>query len=165
MNTIKIRVRDSLVSGLINGIINGIIAWTNFKHLDFVPMSSNIISQSQTSVWGQAVSLTFGLGIILSLITSKLFTHQILKLHPKMQTQLNASFWSTQLPVALSHAAALFGWFVVAAVIWTKYFGEVMVSPSTAAWLVGAFAFLVTIIVEFRTKHSVIFRKISIFDQ
>ncbi|ENO8417049.1 permease [Vibrio mimicus] len=165
MNTVKIRVQDSLISGLINGIINGFIALTHFKQMDSVPMSLNVISHSQTSVWGQAVSLTFGLGIILSLITSKLFTRQIIKLNPNMQDQLTASFWSTQLPIAFSHAAALFGWFVVTAVIWTKYIGEVAVSSTTAAFLVGAFAFLVTIIVEIRTKRSVIYRKISIFDK
>lgn len=165
MGTIKIRARDSLISGLINGVINGFIAHLHFKHLDSVPMSLNVIAHEQTSVWGQAVSLTFGLGIILSLITSKLFTHQLIKDHPEKQPQLSSSFWSTQLPIALSHAAALFGWFVVTAVIWTKYVGEVMVSPTTAALLVGLFAFLVTIVVEIRTKRSVIYRKVSIFDK
>ncbi|WP_187376567.1 permease [Vibrio mimicus] len=134
----KIRARDSLISGLINGVINGFIAHLHFKHLDSVPMSLNVIAHEQTSVWGQAVSLTFGLGIILSLITSKLFTHQLIKDHPEKQPQLSSSFWSTQLPIALSHAAAL---------------------------LVGLFAFLVTIVVEIRTKRSVIYRKVSIFDK
>lgn len=164
MNTVPIRVQDSLISGLINGIINGLIAHAYFKHLDSVPMSLNMIAQSQTSVWGQAVSLTFGLGIILSLITSKIFTSRIIKQYPEMQSQLNSSFWSTQLPIAISHAAALFGWFVVSAVLWTKFIGEVIVSPTSAAFIVGAFAFLVTVIVEIRTKRSVIYRKISIFN-
>lgn len=160
-----IKVKDSLVGGVINGAINGYIASYHFKGMDMVPMSLDVITSSEITVWGQAVSLTFGLGIILSLITSKLFLHQLNKTHPQHMQQLQSGFWSQLLPIALTHAAALFGWFVALAVIWTKYVGEVSVSSSSAVLLVGLFAFIITIAVEVRTKKSIIYKKVNLLAQ
>ncbi|WP_462099402.1 permease [Vibrio cholerae] len=160
-----IKVKDSLVGGVINGAINGYIASYHFKGMDSVPMSLNVITNSEVTVWGQAVSLTFGLGIILSLITSKLFLHQLNKSHPQHVQQLQSGFWSNLVPIAVGQAAALFGWFVALAVIWTKYVGEVSVSSSSAVLLVGLFAFIITIVVEVRTKKSIIYKKFNLLEQ
>ncbi|EGR0515013.1 permease [Vibrio cholerae] len=160
-----IKVKDSLVGGVINGAINGYIASYHFKGMDSVPMSLNVITNSEVTVWGQAVSLTFGLGIILSLITSKLFLHQLNKSHPQHVQQLQRGFWSNLVPIAVGQAAALFGWFVALAVIWTKYVGEVSVSSSSAVLLVGLFAFIITIVVEVRTKKSIIYKKVNLLEQ
>ncbi|PAR45222.1 permease [Vibrio metoecus] len=160
-----IKVKDSLVGGVINGAINGYIASYHFKGMDSVPMSLNVITNSEVTVWGQAVSLTFGLGIILSLITSKLFLHQLNKSHPQYVQQLQSGFWSNLVPIAVGQAAALFGWFVAIAVIWTKYVGEVSVSSSSAVLLVGLFAFIITIAVEVRTKKSIIYKKVNLLEQ
>ncbi|EGQ7785901.1 permease [Vibrio cholerae] len=150
---------------MINGAINGYIASYHFKGMDSVPMSLNVITNSEVTVWGQAVSLTFGLGIILSLITSKLFLHQLNKSHPQHVQQLQSGFWSNLVPIAVAQAAALFGWFVALAVIWTKYVGEVSVSSSSAVLLVGLFAFIITIAVEVRTKKSIIYKKVNLLEQ
>ncbi|EGR0142039.1 permease [Vibrio cholerae] len=150
---------------MINGAINGYIASYHFKGMDSVPMSLNVITNSEVTVWGQAVSLTFGLGIILSLITSKLFLHQLNKSHPQHVQQLQSGFWSNLVPIAVGQAAALFGWFVALAVIWTKYVGEVSVSSSSAVLLVGLFAFIITIAVEVRTKKSIIYKKVNLLEQ
>ncbi|EHV2408557.1 permease [Vibrio cholerae] len=160
-----IKLKDSLVGGMINGAINGYIASYHFKGMDSVPMSLNVITNSEVTVWGQAVSLTFGLGIILSLITSKLFLHQLNKSHPQHVQQLQSGFWSNLVPIAVGQAAALFGWFVALAVIWTKYVGEVSVSSSSAVLLVGLFAFIITIAVEVRTKKSIIYKKVNLLEQ
>ncbi|MGL5025259.1 MAG: hypothetical protein ACRC6P_04740 [Shewanella oncorhynchi] len=160
-----IKVKDSLVGGVINGAINGYIASYHFKGMDSVPMSLNMITNSEVTVWGQAVSLTFGLGIILSLITSKIFILQLKKSHPQHVNQLQSGFWSHLLPIAVIQAAALFGWFVALAVIWTKYAGEVLVSSSSAVMLVGLFAFIITIAVEVRTKKSIIYKKVNLLEQ
>ncbi|EOW9470068.1 permease [Vibrio cholerae] len=160
-----IKVKDSLVGVVINGAINGYIASYHFKGMDSVPMSLNVITNSEVTVWGQAVSLTFGLGIILSLITSKLFLHQLNKSHPQHVQQLQSGFWSNLVPIAVGQAAALFGWFVALAVIWTKYVGEVSVSSSSAVLLVGLFAFIITIVVEVRTKKSIIYKKVNLLEQ
>ncbi|EGR0363253.1 permease [Vibrio cholerae] len=150
---------------MINGAINGYIASYHFKGMDSVPMSLNVITNSEVTVWGQAVSLTFGLGIILSLITSKLFLHQLNKSHPQHVQQLQSGFWSNLVPIAVAQAVALFGWFVALAVIWTKYVGEVSVSSSSAVLLVGLFAFIITIAVEVRTKKSIIYKKVNLLEQ
>uniref|UniRef100_UPI003F582AEC hypothetical protein n=1 Tax=Vibrio cholerae TaxID=666 RepID=UPI003F582AEC len=104
-------------------------------------------------------------GIILSLITSKLFLHQLNKSHPQHVQQLQRGFWSNLVPIAVGQAAALFGWFVALAVIWTKYVGEVSVSSSSAVLLVGLFAFIITIAVEVRTKKSIIYKKVNLLEQ
>ncbi|EHK7539980.1 permease [Vibrio cholerae] len=160
-----IKLKDSLVGGMINGAINGYIASYHFKGMDSVPMSLNVITNSEVTVWGQAVSLTFGLGIILSLLTSKLFLHQLNKSHPQHVQQLQSGFWSNLVPIAVGQAAALFGWFVALAVIWTKYVGEVSVSSASAVLLVGLFAFIITIAVEVRTKKSIIYKKVHLLEQ
>ncbi|HGS4628443.1 TPA: permease [Vibrio cholerae] len=160
-----IKLKDSLVGGMINGAINGYIASYYFKGMDSVPMSLNVITNSEVTVWGQAVSLTFGLGIILSLLTSKLFLHQLNKSHPQHVQQLQSGFWSNLVPIAVGQAAALFGWFVALAVIWTKYVGEVSVSSASAVLLVGLFAFIITIAVEVRTKKSIIYKKVNLLEQ
>ncbi|EKJ5336403.1 permease [Vibrio vulnificus] len=160
-----IKVKDSLVAGLINGAINGYIASHHFKGMSSVPMSMEMISNSQVTVWGQAISLTFGLGIILSLITSTLFLRQLKISHPQYRHELQRSFWKDLLPIALMQAGALFGWFVALAVIWTKYAGVVMVSPMAAVVLTGLFAFVITIVVEVRTKSSIIYKKVNILEQ
>jgi len=165
VRNVDIKVKDSLVGGVINGAINGYIASYHFKGMDSVPMSLNVITNSEVTVWGQAVSLTFGLGIILSLITSKLFLHQLNKSHPQHVQQLQSGFWSNLVPIAVAQAAALFGWFVALAVIWTKYVGEVSVSSSSAVLLVGLFAFIITIAVEVRTKKSIIYKKVNLLEQ
>ncbi len=128
-------------------------------------MSMEMISNSQVTVWGQAISLTFGLGIILSLITSTLFLRQLKISHPQYRHELQRSFWKDLLPIALMQAGALFGWFVALAVIWTKYAGVVMVSPMAAVVLTGLFAFVITIVVEVRTKSSIIYKKVNILEQ
>ncbi|EGR0109243.1 permease [Vibrio vulnificus] len=161
----NIQVKDSLIAGLINGAINGYIASHHFKGMSSVPMSMEMISNSQVTVWGQAISLTFGLGIILSLITSKLFLRQLKTSHPQHSHELQRSFWKDLLPIALTQAGALFGWFVALAVIWTKYAGEVLVSPNTAVILIGVFAFIITLFVEVRTKKSIIYKKVNLLEQ
>ncbi|EPT8079927.1 permease [Vibrio vulnificus] len=150
---------------MINGAINGYIASHHFKGMSLVPMSMEMISNSQVTVWGQAISLTFGLGIILSLITSTLFLRQLRISHPQYRHELQRSFWKDLLPIALMQAGALFGWFVALAVIWTKYAGVVMVSPMAAVVLTGLFAFVITIVVEVRTKSSIIYKKVNILEQ
>ncbi|MGR5194015.1 permease [Vibrio rotiferianus] len=160
----KIKARDSLIAGLINGGINYWIAVNHFDDKSVVPMSVDMISSSQSTVWGQAVSLTFGLGIILSLITSILLIKQLKKTLPQMASNFEGAYWWRIVPIALTQAAALFGWFVTLAVIWTKCFGVVNVDASTAAILVGGFAFIITIIVEVGTKKSILFKKINILE-
>ncbi|MGL4351513.1 MAG: permease, partial [Plesiomonas shigelloides] len=61
MSQPSIRPQDSIVAGLINGVINGLIAYWQFKNFDTIPLSVNSISNNEISVWGEAISLTFGL--------------------------------------------------------------------------------------------------------
>ncbi|MGL6147754.1 MAG: permease, partial [Plesiomonas sp.] len=66
--------------------------------------------------------------------------------------------------IAITQSATLFGWFIALAVIWTKYMGEIMVSSNIAAMMVAGFAFIITLFIEYRTKQSLIIKKVSIFE-
>lgn len=165
MQGIRVRVQDSLISGVINGVINGAIAWNLFSPKAGVPISLDLISTDEVSVWGQAVSLSFGLGIILSVITAKIFISHLKKALPEPKHALvSLPLFPTLLRIAFNNAAFLFGWFVALAVVWTKLFGVVMVSPLLATVLVGLFALLVTLIVEVKTKNAIIFKKVCVLD-
>ena len=163
MSDYQVRIKDSMISGVINGVINGIIAFYLFGNVSSVALSQDAISSHELSVWGQAVSLTFGLGIILTLITAKLFCKQMKNQFPSHSQQFSQPVFPNLLRLALSNAVVLFGWFVTLAVIWTRAFGEIRVSTVTAAILVGLFALVVTLVVEVRTKKQIIFRPTSIF--
>ncbi|OEE79471.1 permease [Enterovibrio norvegicus FF-162] len=154
--TIEVKLKDSLVSALINGVINAVIASYTFGSKALVPMSLDMISTKELSVWGQAVPLTFGLGIILSLITAKVFAGKVSKVHPELKETVTKPIFPTLLVIAINNAAFLFGWFVVLAILWTRVFGEVYVSSWLASALVGVFAVIVTVLVETRTKKAVL---------
>ncbi|MGA4650053.1 permease [Citrobacter portucalensis] len=160
----KLPLRDALIPAIINGLINGLITLNRVGEQTQVPISLDSISTTQLSVWGIAVSLTFGLGIILSLITSHL---TVTRLKARYAGELHypaLPSWRVRVGLALSHCAALAGWFICLAVIWTKYVGVVMVSGSTASILVAGFAFIVTVVIETRTRASLLYRKMPRFD-
>ncbi|RIZ52650.1 permease [Vibrio sp. PID23_8] len=161
---LQVRVQDSLVVGIINGLINGYIAYMHFEPMGVVPVSINLVRHEQITVWGEAITLTFGLGIILSLITSKLFLCHLGKAYPEALPQMASSFWADLVPIALKHSAALFGWLTVLALLWTQYIGKVMVSAYIAAVMVGMFAFFITLILEVRTKNSLLYKKVSVIE-
>ncbi len=164
MSAVEVKVKDSLVSACINGVINGLIAYFEFRDQASIPISLDAISTNQISVWGQAVTLTFGLGIILTIITSKVFISHIKKQNLTLKAGHTFPDTPAILKLAAFNAAILFGWFVTLAVIWTKWAGEVFVSATAAAVLVGLFAVVVTLVVEVRTKSQIIFIKNSIFN-
>jgi len=68
-----VRFRDSLVPAVINAGSNGAIAYHGFKAEAAVPMTLDLISSTQHTVWGQGVTLAFALGISRSIVTGKVF--------------------------------------------------------------------------------------------
>lgn len=163
MSSIEVRLKDSLIGGAINGVINGVIAYMEFAGKASIPVSMDAISTNEITVWGQAVTLTFGLGIILSLITSKIFMGHIKKQNVQLKTGHQLPDTLALIKIAVINAATLFGWFVTLAIIWTRIVGVVHVSPTAAAVLVGLFAVVVTLAVEMRTKSRIIHIRKSIF--
>ncbi|MCG3864497.1 MULTISPECIES: permease [unclassified Photobacterium] len=158
MNSVKISFKDSLVGAVINAVINYFVAAHAFADKLHVPMSLDLISTTEVSVWGQAVSLSFGLGAILSFITAKIFSSHTLKQAPYLQPQISAVKFSSLLSISLNNTMFLFGWFVALAVLWTHYFGVILVPVMYASFIVAALAFFVTILVEQKTKSSLLQR-------
>ncbi|GAD29303.1 putative membrane protein [Photobacterium leiognathi lrivu.4.1] len=158
MNTVKISLKDSIIGAVINAVINYFVASHAFADKLHVPMSLDMISTTEVSVWGQAVSLSFGLGAILSFITAKLFSSHTMKQSPHLKPQISSVKLPSLLSISLNNTMFLFGWFVALAILWTRYFGVVLVPVVSASAIVAIMAFVVTMIVEQRTKTNLVQR-------
>jgi hypothetical protein len=151
----QVRAQDALVPGVINAVINGAIAYSGFKAEAAVPLTLDLISAKQHTVWGQGVMLAFVLGVILSIVTAKIFARHLAKTDTALAARVQRPM-SFLLKVAFGNAMALFGWFVALAVLWQRVFGTVEVGPAIAAALVGLLAGVITVIVEVRTKRALL---------
>lgn len=155
-HTHTVSARDSLIPAAINAVINGAIAWFGFKAAPAVPMTLDLISAKQHTVWGQGVTLAFALGLILTLVTAKVFAKHAVKADPSLAPRVQRPIFPFVAGVALGNAMALFGWFVALAVLWQRVIGTVEVSPVVAAALVGLLAGVITVIVDMRTKRALL---------
>jgi hypothetical protein len=153
----QVRVQDALIPAVINALINGAIAYSSFKAEAAIPMTLDLISSKQHTVWGQGVTLAFALGVILTIITAKVFAKQVAKADASLAARVQRPM-PVLLKIALGNAMALFGWFVALAVLWQRFVGTVEVSPPVAAALVGLLAGVITVIVEIRTKRALLRR-------
>ncbi len=152
----QVRVQDTLVPAAINAVINGAIAYSGFKAEQAIPMTLDLISAKQHTVWGQGVTLAFALGIILSIVTAKIFARHAVKADASLAPRVQRPVFPFVLKVAVGNAAMLFGWFVALAVLWQRLLGTIEVSPAMAAALVGLLAGVITVIVEMRTKRALL---------
>jgi hypothetical protein len=153
---VEVKYGDSLVGAAINAAINGAIAWFTFRGTAQVPMTLDLISTQEKSVWGQGVSLALALGVILTLLAAKVFSGHVAKAHPELASRVKRPMFPTVAWMAVNNAMSLFGWFVVLAVLWQRTLGTIYVSPMAAAVLVGLFAGIVTVLVEVRTKRALL---------
>jgi hypothetical protein len=155
-DTLEVKYKDSLIGAAINAAINGAIAWFTFRGAAQVPMTLDLISTQENSVWGQGVSLALALGVILTLVAWKIYSGQVAKSHPALAARVRRPLFPTVAGIALNNAMSLFGWFVVLAVLWQRMLGTIYVSPLAAAVLVGLFAGILTVLVEVRTKRALL---------
>jgi hypothetical protein len=147
-----VRFQDSIAPASINGVINGAIAWMSLRSHEQVPVSLDLISTTEHSVWGQGVMLAFFLGLILSVVTAKIFAKHLRAHHPDIAPLADRPVFPDLARIALRNTMVLFGAFVVAAVLWQRLVGTVCVSPVLAALLVAGLAALITILIERWTK-------------
>lgn len=152
----EVRYRDSLVGTAINAVINGVIAWYSFRDSAQVPMTLDLISTQERSVWGQGVTLALSLALILTLVAFKVFSRHVAKSHPEVAARVQRPLFPTVAGIALHNAMSLFGWFVVLAVLWQRVLGTIYVTPFAAAVLIGLVAGTVTMLVEVRTKRALL---------
>lgn len=152
----QVRWQDSVIPAGINALINGAIAWFTFRGDAAIPLSVDLISSTQHTVWGQGTSLAFFLGLILTLVTWKVYGAHLAKTHPEWSARLQRPLFPDVAGIALRNTLMLFGAFVVVAVLWQRILGSVEVSPAVAASLVGLLAALITMVVEVRTKRELL---------
>jgi hypothetical protein len=150
------RWQDSIAPGVINALINGAIAWFTFRAEPAIPVSVDLISSHQHSVWGQGTVLAFALGLILTVVTWKLFGLHIAKTHPEWLPRVRQPLFPVVASIALRNTLMLFGAFVLLAVLWQRVFGTLEVGPGLAATLVGVLAGVITMIIEVRTKRELL---------
>lgn len=152
----QVRIQDALIPALINAIINGGIAYSGFSKQATVPLTMDLISSKQHTVWGEGVILAFALGVILSIVTAKIFASHAVKADATLAPLVKRPLFPFVFGIALNNGFALFGWFVALAVLWQRLVGSVEVSPVMAASLVGLLAAVITLIVEVRTKRALL---------
>lgn len=152
----NVRFQDSLIPAALNTIINGGIAYAGFKSAESIPLTLDLISSEQHTVWGQGVTLAFALGIILSIVTAKVFANHAIKIDPSLAPFLRQPIFPVVMRIAINNGASLFGWFVALAILWQRMVGSISVTPMTAAALVGILAGVITVIVEVRTKQALL---------
>lgn len=155
-HAIQVRIQDSLVPAVINALVNGAIAKWKFGEQGYVPLSLDLISTRQPTVWGEGVTLAFALGIILTLITAKLFARHAVKADAWLADRVQRPVFPFLLAVALGNAMILFGWCVALAVMWQRLMGTVEVTSLWASVLVGLMAGCITLVVEVRTKRALL---------
>lgn len=155
-NPRNIRIQDALIPAVINAVINGGIAYSGFKDQSGVPLTLDLISTQQHSVFGEGVVLAFALGVILSIVTAKVFASHAVKADASLAPLVKRPIFPVVFKIALNNGAALFGWFVALAILWHRMVGTVEVTPVVAAVLVGALAAVITVIVEVRTKRAML---------
>lgn len=147
-----VRLQDSIVPAAINAVINGAIAWMSLRSHEQIPVSLDLISTTEHSVWGQGVMLAFFLGLILSVVTAKVFAKHLRTHHPSSAHLADRPIFPDLARIALRNTLVLFGGFILAAVLWQRVVGTIFVGPLVAAVLVAALAGLITILVERWTK-------------
>lgn len=147
-----VRLQDSIAPAAINGVINGAIAWMSLRSHEQIPISLDLISTTEHSVWGQGVMLAFFLGLILSVVTAKVFAKHLRTHHPASARLADRPIFPDVARIALRNTLVLFGGFVLAAILWQRVVGTVFVSPLVATVLIGCLAALITILVERWTK-------------
>lgn len=152
----EVRWQDSLIPAAVNALINGAIAWFTFRDAGAIPLSVDLISSDQHTVWGQGTTLAFFLGLILTLVTWKVFGSHVAKTHPQWSAQARRPLFPDVAMIAMRNMLMLFGGFVILAVLWQRILGSIDVSPAMAAALVGLLAALITIVVEVRTKRELL---------
>jgi hypothetical protein len=155
-NPRHIRIQDALIPAVINAVINGGIAYFGFKEQATIPLSLDGISSQQHTVFGEGVVLAFALGVILSIVTAKVFSRHAVKADPSLAPLVQRPVFPFVFKIALNNGAALFGWFVALAILWQRVVGTVEVQPVLAAVLVGLLAGVITVIVEVWTKRALL---------
>ena len=151
--TLNPHPKDAAIPAIINGVINGAIAWASHKDRAAVPLTVDAISSTEATVGSEAAMIALALAVILTCITAVLFRKGPAARDPQAA---GIPIFPRVLWIALQNALILFGATVVAAVLWQRAFGTVMVPPAAAAILVAFFAAAVTVVVDIRTKRALL---------
>ena len=156
---VRLLTIDHLVAGVINGVINALIAYSGLSKEGLIPLSVDQISTTQQTILGQSVAMAFTLGLVVTIVSSKVFAKHVIKKHPEMSALVIRPIFPDVLRIALNNSVFLFGWFVIIALAWQRFIGTVMVNRLSGAFLIGLVALIITMIVNFRTEKALLQRE------
>jgi len=149
-------VKDAAIPAAINAVIDGMIAYSSHGGRNAVPISVDSIASTEATVGSEAAMIALTLAVILTLITAAIFRKGVAARHPEARELVSRPLFPSVVGIALQNALMLFGATVVAAVLWQRTVGTVMVVPAIAAGLVALFAGLVTVVVDLRTRRALL---------
>jgi hypothetical protein len=139
-------LKGSLLVGVINAIINSLQYWFSMaKDYPTIFLTQNSISSDIPTVFSKAVPVAVSLCFFVTSIT----------------------FWTTKMPdkppyfpgyflKALKHCVFAFGLVTIFAILFQKYMGSIEVSHATATIVTGLIAGMITVLVDFETKTSML---------
>lgn len=136
-------LKGSVIAGFINAAINAGIQYFTFKKLNEIPVSLDLISNKEVTVFGTTVTVALTLAVVLTLVAY--FTLKV----PKIP------FYPKVLLILLKNVFFTFGVVTAFAVLWQYKFGTLYVSPISATIIVGIIGFVVAAIVNYLTVGEV----------
>lgn len=141
------------IPAVINALINGTIAYNSHSGRAEVPLTLDAISSTEATVGSEMAMMALALSVILTSITALIARKG---LRGQDDARGTRPFFPTVPVIAFQNALMLFGATVVAAVMWQRTVGTVMVTPMTAALLVALFAAAATVFVHTRTIAALV---------
>lgn len=151
-----VRPRDSILPAAIGGAINGVTAWVQLRGTSSIPLSVDVISSTEETVWSRGVAMAFTLGFILTLLDARRFRKHAADHAPAVAAAVRRPFFPFVVGVALHNALFLFGVFVVLAVMWQRVAGTVHVSAAVAAVLIGVLGACISFLTALRTRRAML---------
>jgi hypothetical protein len=132
--------KDAVMSGVANAVINGVIGWFMFRGKDAVPLTVDTISAHEKTVFSTGVMTALLLSIILGAIAFFTFAKKARSLQLAAPELLERPFLFFGVRTILFYSLFAFGTVALVALFWQKFAGTFLVTPVTAAMLLGAIA-------------------------
>lgn len=139
-------LKGSLLVGVINAIINSLQYWFSMaKDYPTIFLTQNSISSDIPTVFSKAVPVAVSLCFFVTSIT--FWT-------TKMRDK--PSYFPGYFLKALKHCVFAFGLVTIFAILFQRYMGSIEVSHATATIVTGILAGMITVLVDFETKTSLL---------
>lgn len=132
--------KEALVSGILNMVINAAIGWFMFRAQDTIPLTVDSISAHEKTVFSTGVMTALMLSLILGAIAFFTFGKKAKSLSLAPDALLDRPFFFFGIRIILFYSLFAFGTTALIALFLQKFVGVILVSPITAALVLGLIA-------------------------